>query len=464
MRPNLFAVIALLALPALADAGTVSRVNASSSPSIPGRVMIALSGSNPCGAVHLNYGDGTAITHPITGLPTTVSYDYARPGTFQIRAQGMGNCAGEAATSIRVVDAQAQPRGQGMRFQAMDTNGDRVITRSEWRGSAQSFRVHDWNDDGVLSGEEVRVNGRRQDLDPDFDPNNQGVFTNWTPRGWTALDRNRDGRITRDEWYFQREGFIRADRNRDGALSRAEFLGEGGEGWDDDRADQFDFLDVDNNGRVDRNEWHGTRDAFDSLDRNNDGLLTRAEVTGSAARTQTGELFRNLDVNRDGVIALNEWMWSRRSFASRDSNGDGVLSRPEYAAAPAPVGTSGTTERTVVVPSTERWTDSGIDVMRGDVVQIDSTGTIRMSPDPADTATPRGSNTGRTAPEAPVRGSLAGGLLLRIGNSAPIFVGSETRSIQAPTSGRIYFGVNDDHLPDNSGEFRVTVRVQRRTN
>jgi EF hand domain-containing protein len=42
-----------------------------------------------------------------------------------------------------------------MRFRAMDTDNDGVITRAEWRGNDQSFREHDLNHDGVLSGEEV---------------------------------------------------------------------------------------------------------------------------------------------------------------------------------------------------------------------------------------------------------------------------------------------------------------------
>jgi hypothetical protein len=29
-------------------------------------------------------------------------------------------------------------------------------------------------------------------------------------------------------------------------------------------------------------------------------------------------------------------------------------------------------------------------------------------------------------------------------------------------SGQLYLGVNDDHLPDNRGEFTVQVSVQRR--
>ena len=43
-----------------------------------------------------------------------------------------------------------------------------------------------------------------------------------------------------------------------------------------------------------------------------------------------------------------------------------------------------------------------------------------------------------------------------------MFIGERT-PVTAPVSGRLYLGVNDDHLPDNSGEFVVTVGVQGRT-
>jgi Ca2+-binding EF-hand superfamily protein len=352
--------------------------------------------------------------------------------------------------------AQGQNQRQAQfRFQAFDTNGDRVITRNEWRGSDQSFRVHDWNGDGVLSGEEVRIGARRPRTSaPDFSTDDE--FDDWTARGFTSLDHNRDGRITRDEWHFNQEGFVRADHNSDGVLNRSEFLGESVE---DDRDDRFAYLDADNNGRIQPDEWHATRREFTRLDRNADGVLSRAELgaeTGSPGGAGT-ETFASLDTNRNGVISFNEWHWSRNSFDQRDANRNGVLDRAEYRGASA-VGTSG---QTIVVPATERWTDSGMDARRGDILHIQASGNITMS-GPSDSATPAGSTTGRRAASAPLPDQPAGGLVLRIGDAAPIYVGAASRSIQAPADGRIYFGVNDDHLPDNAGEFRVSLQLQRR--
>ena len=213
--------------------------------------------------------------------------------------------------------------GQAMRFRGMDRNRDGQIARSEWRGSAQSFNVHDWNRDGTLSGEEVRVGGRRQAgnwQDRDFDTNS------WSEEDFAALDGNRDGRISAAEWYFDAESFRRADRNRDGALTRAEYLAT--DLADDDRGDRFEFLDEDGDGRIERVEWHGSRDAFEWLDRNNDSVLSRAEVVGEEASLPDG--FANIDQNRDGRIQVSEWRWSRSSFNSYDGNRDGVITRVEF--------------------------------------------------------------------------------------------------------------------------------------
>ena len=52
----------------------------------------------------------------------------------------------------------------------------------------------------------------------------------------------------------------------------------------------------------------------------------------------------SLDYNRNSTLEFPEWRWSRRSFDSYDTNGDGRLTRQEFDAkggAPA----AGTTAR-----------------------------------------------------------------------------------------------------------------------
>jgi Ca2+-binding EF-hand superfamily protein len=230
--------------------------------------------------------------------------------------------------SSSVFAGQNTARAQ-MRFKSMDADGDGRITRSEWRGSTRSFAVHDWNHDGVLSGDEIRVNARRQapDEQVDFDSAvREYDFDDWTVRGFNTLDHNRDSRITADEWHFDRETFRRADHNRDGVLSRAEFLNE--DETDDDRGDRFEYLDSNGDGRVSRAEWHGTAERFDVLDDNRDGILTRGEMSGNEPPP---DLFTSVDVNRDGSITRSEWHWSQRSFDQRDANRDGRLTRVEFA-------------------------------------------------------------------------------------------------------------------------------------
>jgi len=114
---------------------------------------------------------------------------------------------------------------------------------------------------------------------------------------------------------------------------------------------------------------------------------------------------------------------------------------------------------TFVVPATRQWTDTGIDVRAGDTITFDAYGTVRLSADPNDVADPLGSHQGRRAADAPLRNSPAGALVARIGN-ATILVGDHRTIARYPFSGRLYLGVNDDYLNDNSGQYTVSVTVE----
>jgi hypothetical protein len=354
----------------------------------------------------------------------------------------------------------AQTAPGRIRFELMDRNHDGIITRDEWQGSSRSFDVHDWDGNDKLEGDEVRLGSRRAAKweEADHAPNRVERYISWTPAGFNNLDHDRDRRISRNEWHFDQETFRRVDRNRDGALDEAEFAGED---FDDDRGDNFDDLDMNNDGRVERNEWHAGANEFNRLDANRDGVLNRFEVVGGQETTgDTWDQFAGLDYDRNGTIARNEWHWSLGSFDKRDLNRDGALSRREFEVTGGanPIGTAGGSQ-TVRVNGQRRWTDAGLDVRAGDTITVNASGTIQMSDNAQDVATPAGSRTGRRAPDAPILNQAAGALLARIGDYGPIFVG-DRRSIVAPASGRLYLGVNDDHLPDNTGEFTVVVGVR----
>jgi Ca2+-binding EF-hand superfamily protein len=366
----------------------------------------------------------------------------------------------------QVVWAQSRaiPRqNDNVRFQGYDANGDGVITRAEWRGSARSFDVHDWNNDGVLSGNEIRTGAWRPS--PEFDDYDDSyVFNDWNATRFRQLDRNGDTRIARAEWPYGAEEFFRVDRNRDGYLSQAEFVGSD---FDDDRSDRFEYLDVNNNGTIERSEWHASPAAFDWLDRDSDGTLTRHEMGSSsagAAPNAPEDVFGRIDTNDDNRISAQEWIWSRRSFTQRDANGDGALTREELGvrSANAGGGLTGPGTRTVVVDATQAWNDTGIVVQAGDRISMRATGTARLSGNAGDEADPSGTKVRRTAPDGPLPQEPAGALIARFGETGtPVVIGREVNAFRAPASGRLYLSVNDDHHNDNSGSFRVEVNVSR---
>jgi len=233
---------------------------------------------------------------------------------------------------------------------------------------------------------------------------------------------------------------------------------------------RFRSMDRNNNGVITRDEWRGSNQSFRVHDWNGDGVLSNDEVRNGAFRQgrtaededfDRAEQFDYLDTNRNGQIEPREWHMSLQAFNRLDRNGDGVLSRSETDREFTGAGSRGvaTTGNFIVVDPTVRWTDSGIDVREGDTLRFDVDGRIQLSDNRSDVADAAGSVTNRRAEQAPVNSAPAGGLIARIGNSTPVYVG-DRRALRAPRSGRLYLGVNDDFLADNEGEYRVSVDVR----
>lgn len=97
-----------MALPA--DAGTITKVSAAPTSVVTGQtVTFTEEGTNPCGASNMTYGDGIVITYAITELPARQTHVFEKPGTYTVIARGMGNCDGEATTTVEVRPAAAPP-------------------------------------------------------------------------------------------------------------------------------------------------------------------------------------------------------------------------------------------------------------------------------------------------------------------------------------------------------------------
>jgi Ca2+-binding EF-hand superfamily protein len=119
--------------------------------------------------------------------------------------------------------ALAQSNGNGraasreqMRFRAMDTDNDGVITRAEWTGDDESFRQHDLNHDGVLSGDEVLPRAASEGADRSRRAEMAARFE--------RADRNGDGQIARSEWTGTTAAFKRMDADGDGIITRDEYF------------------------------------------------------------------------------------------------------------------------------------------------------------------------------------------------------------------------------------------------
>ena len=171
------------------------------------------------------------------------------------------------------------------------------------------------------------------------------VTKKWS-QTFDAVDANQDGRIDRQEWishFGDSKGFDAYDISHDGCVSHAEFLAhekalrQNAPKLDAEdkllihRKNEFGSANVDNDGRIDRQEWiahFGDDTEFDLCDINHDGSISRAEFVAFKE-------FSALDLDDDDGINREEWVahfGDDDGFDAHDVDNDGLVSRIELLA------------------------------------------------------------------------------------------------------------------------------------
>lgn len=146
-----------------------------------------------------------------------------------------------------------------------------------------------------------------------------------------------------------------------------------------------------------------------------------------------------------------------RIYVSSPAGIGGIPHPTTHAEAPAPTPGAPPGSRTVVVPGNVAWTNTGFNVQRGQRLHVQGSGEVRLSDNGDDIATPAGAKSYRFSPKAPIPTIPAGALIGRIGNGQPFSIGNPNDAVTMPASGRLYLGINDDHLADNSGNYVIHV-------
>jgi hypothetical protein len=138
--------------------------------------------------------------------------------------------------------------------------------------------------------------------------------------------------------------------------------------------------------------------------------------------------------------------WARgRGRGNRDQNRDAQRTD-------APQGA-----QSVVVPGNVQWTNTGMRVTKGQWLRFEPSGEIRLSFNENDVAVPAGAKSARTVAKSQIPSIYVGALIGRVNNSRPFSIGDTTQAFQMPADGILFLGVNDDHSPDNSGNYVVRV-------
>jgi hypothetical protein len=156
---------------------------------------------------------------------------------------------------------------------------------------------------------------------------------------------------------------------------------------------------------------------------------------------------RVVRLNRDQVTAIEF-----------DRNGMSQPAYPQTNAYPpsAERRPRGLREKQMMAAANVQWSDTGLDVAAGQNVYFEAVGEIRWGPNRR--ATPAGEANSPNNPARPMPNRPGAALIGRVGDSQDyFFIGNGSGAIRMRNSGRLFLGINDDNVQDNTGYFRVII-------
>jgi hypothetical protein len=130
-----------------------------------------------------------------------------------------------AGGALAQTSAPATSQGHGQHFDAMDTNHDGAIDKTEAKGRlAKAFDKIDSNKDGKLTKDEIKAGWQARRAGKEADR-------------LARLDTDKDGKLSWAEAEAAAKArFDKADVNKDGVLDAAE-MAKGHKGWRHHRKD-----------------------------------------------------------------------------------------------------------------------------------------------------------------------------------------------------------------------------------